>query len=119
MTREVRGGDNAIGGIGLPLNRKQLQVVFWAGTSLFYFRQIFVPKTESFDLWIYGMILSAVCLAPLWMWVTGRMHGLPLWPLFSLSFIPSYCLPLIEKASNIQQYTANEKLTAALTLCVS
>jgi hypothetical protein len=48
--------------------------------------------------------------------VTGRIHGLPLWPLFSLSFIPSYCLPLINNAANIQQYSANAKLTAALTL---
>jgi len=110
------GSERAMGGVALPLNRKQLLLVFWAWTGLFYFRQIFVPKTDSLDLWLYGMILTAVCLTPLWMWVTGRIHGLPLWPLFSLSFIPSYCLPLINNAANIQQYSPNEKLTAALTL---
>jgi len=116
VTKSQAGSEGKMGGVALPLNRKQLLTVFWAGTGLFYFRQIFVPKTDNLDLWLYGMVLTGVCLAPLWMWVTGRMHGLPLWPLFSLSFIPSYCLPLINNAANIQQYSPNEKLTAVLTL---
>lgn len=116
MTASQKGSQETIGGVSLPLNRTQLLAVFWIGTGLFYFKQIFVPKSESLDLWFYGVILSAICLLPLWMWVTGRIHGLPLWPLFSLSFISSYCLPLINNAANVQGYSQNEKLTAMLTL---
>ena len=106
----------SIGGVELPLNRGQLQIVFWALSGMFFFRQIFVPKVGTFDLWFFGMLLSAVCLVPMWLWVSGRVHGLPLWPLYCLSLIPSYCMQFINASETVKPYTQQEQLKAVLTM---
>ncbi len=106
----------SIGGVELPLNRGQLQIVFWLLSGMFFFRQIFVPKVGTFDLWFFGMLLSTACLVPMWLWVSGRVHGLPLWPLYCLSLIPSYCMQLINASETVKPYTAQEQLKAVLTM---
>jgi len=106
----------SIGGVELPLNRGQLQIVFWALSGTFFFRQIFAPKVGTFDLWFFGMLLSAVCLVPMWLWVSGRVHGLPLWPMYCLSLIPSYCMQLINASETVRPYTQQEQLKAVLTM---
>ena len=116
MTKGQTGSQRAVGGVELPLNRGQLQIVFWLLSGIFFFRQVFVPKIGTFDLWFFGMVLSAVCLVPMWLWVSGRVHGLPLWPLYCLNLIPSYCMQLINASETVKPYTQQEQLTAVLTM---
>jgi hypothetical protein len=106
----------SIAEVDLPLNRDQLAWVFWALAGLFFFRQVFVPKVGTFDLWFFGMVLSAVCLVPMWLWVSGRVHGLPLWPIYCLGIIPPYCMQLINASETVKPYTPQEQLKAVLTM---
>lgn len=109
-------GSPGVGEFALPINRKKLRLTFIVLAGGYFLQQLFLPHTNDFLLWFYGIALTVVCLLPAWLWLEDKIHGLPLWPVYCLNFIPSYVSPVLGGSAALQMYTPDEQLRAVLTL---
>jgi hypothetical protein len=128
MTREERDrreaekkarmeGSPDIGGVTLPFSRSTLLKTFWAFALAFPVWTLLNARAElSFETVFAGAVLFLATLLPGWFWCTGRVQGLPIYPIFAISFIPTYVTPLWQGHSMLETYTPDEINTAAWTV---
>ena len=76
---------------------------------------ILTIQTEAISLNLASMAVSLVALFPSYLWCSGKALGMPIFPIFSLTFLWTYALPLISDNSSILSYTVNQRLFAAFT----
>ena len=95
-------------------NKSNLLSVFYvlAATLLIY--ELFA-ETPSFWLNIICISVTAIALAPSYFWVTGKALGMPVFPLFALTFIWTYALPLVSDNPNVLIYSVDQRLFAGFT----
>jgi hypothetical protein len=128
MTREERDrreaekrarmeGSPDLGGVTLPFSRSTLLKFFWAFAIIFPAWTLWNARQDlTFETTFAGTILYMACLLPSWLWATGRIQGLPIFPIFGLTFLPTYVTPLWQGHSALAKYTPNEINTAAWTV---
>ena len=128
MTREERDrreaekkarmeGSPDMGGVTLPFSRSTLLKAFWGFAVVFPAWTLWNARADlTFETTFAGAVLFLATLLPGWFWCTGRVQGLPIYPIFAISFIPTYVTPLWQGHSALAQYTANEINTAAWTV---
>jgi len=110
-------GSPDIGGVTLPFSRSTLLRFFWAFAAVFPAWTLWNAREDiSFEGIFAGSVLYFACLLPSWLWATGRIQGLPIFPIFGLTFLPTYVTPLWQGHSALAQYTPNEINTAAWTV---
>ncbi len=107
----------SLGGVPIPVDRRKLNLLFWllAGALVFYlvfFNDAPVPISRL------GMSLALVgaILLPTWLWVSNRSQGLPMFPIYSLFFFPTYAVPLCRGDSRFALYTEVEIANGVLTV---
>jgi hypothetical protein len=106
-----------LGGVALPFSRSSLLRVFWVLALIFPAWTIWNARTDlNFETVFVGSVLYFICLVPSWFWVTARIQGLPIFPLFGLSFLPTYVVPLWHGHSMLAKYTDGEITAAAWTM---
>ena len=92
---------------------------FWFGlmvlsvASAFSFREASISDLAGFA----AIISSALVPSALWCW--RRVHGLPIYPLFSIGTIGTFALPLIARHPLVIEYSEHERLIAALTVAAT
>ena len=128
MTREERDqreaerrarleGSPDIGGVTLPFSRNSLLKAFWAFAVSYPAYILWTTRGDlNFESFLSGSALFVACMLPGWFWVTGRIQGLPIFPLFALGFLPTYVAPLWQGHEELKNYTANQINTAAWTV---
>jgi hypothetical protein len=110
-------GSPDIGGVTLPFSRATLLRFFWGFALIFPAWTMWNARGNlTFETVFAGSVLYVACLLPSWFWATGRIQGLPIFPIFGLGFLPTYVTPLWQGHSALVQYTANEINTAAWTV---
>ena len=122
-------GSPDIGGVTLPFSRSTLLKAFWGFALLFPAWTLWNARSDlTFETVLAGSVLYCVALFPSWMWTTGRVQGLPIFPIFALNFLPSYVTPLWQGHDLLKGYSFEQINTAAwivagrflsLRLCVS
>ena len=69
-------------------------------------------------------LVAAACLVgilsvfPAWLWSTGRVFGLPLFPILAMTYVPTYALPLLDPPREAAVYSVEQRLTAAGAVCL-
>jgi hypothetical protein len=110
-------GSPDIGGVTLPFSRAALLRIFWVFALVYPPYILWSARLDlSFETFLSGMVLYVACLAPAWFWCTGRIQGLPVFPIFAVSFLPKYLTPLWQGHTLLKQYTLLEIATAAWTI---
>ncbi len=110
-------GSPDLGGVTLPFSRSTLLKFFWAFATIFPAWTLWNARQDlAFETTFAGTVLYVACLLPSWFWVTGRIQGLPIFPIFGLIFLPTYVTPLWQGHSALAKYTPNEINTAAWTV---
>jgi hypothetical protein len=110
-------GSPDIGGVTLPFSRSSLLKFYWAFVLLFPAWTLWNARQNlTFETTFAGSVLFVACVLPAWFWCTGRVMGLPIYPIFGMSFIPTYVTPLWQGHSTLDKYTPNEINTAAWTV---
>lgn len=110
-------GSPDLGGVTLPFSRSTLLKFFWAFATLFPAWTLWNARQDmTFEATFAGTVLYVACLLPSWLWATGRIQGLPIFPIFALTFLPTYVTPLWQGHSALARYTPNEINTAAWTV---
>jgi hypothetical protein len=62
-----------------------------------------------------GVILAIASIYPLYFWLLGWSHGLPIWPVFVASNGVIAALPMIQDSENLAVYTSGEIIAGGFT----
>jgi hypothetical protein len=65
---------------------------------------------------ISAMLITIFATLPLLIWCTKNIRGLPIFPLFAISFIWSYATPLVINHPVVVLYSPEQHFTAAITI---
>ena len=106
-----------LGGMPIPMDRRRLNITFWlANLALVSFLAFFNDVRVPVERLGFSLLLVAAIMLPSWLWVSGRSHGLPIYPLYCLSFFPTYAMPLCRGDSRFVQYTEPQIANGVMTV---
>jgi hypothetical protein len=63
-----------------------------------------------------GVVLVLASLLPLYLWLLGWSHGLPIWPVFSIANGVTFALALLQDPRALDAYTPQEIIVGAITM---
>lgn len=100
-----------------PLVKKKadnLTTVFWILATALVMYELF---SETASLWLNVMcvLVTAIALVPSYLWCTRKALGMPIFPMFSITFIWTYALPLISDNPEVLKYSVEQRLFAGYT----
>jgi len=106
-----------LGGMPIPMDRRRLNITFWlVNLGLVSFLVFFNDARVPVERLGFSLLLVAAIMLPSWLWVSGRSHGLPIYPLYCLSFFPTYAMPLCRGDSRFAQYTELQIANGVMTV---
>lgn len=95
--------------------RRGLLRAFWAGVVLLGAYALAQGPGTAPLLLLLGVGIAAFALLPSYLWCAGRVDGLPVFPLFALTHIWTFALPLLLQYRPVARYAAEAQTHAALT----
>jgi len=63
-----------------------------------------------------ALLIAGSALLPAYLWCTGRVQGLPVFPLFSSAFLMTHVFPLLHPTPRLLAYSNGAVWTAAMTV---
>ncbi|MBD2501506.1 hypothetical protein [Anabaena azotica] len=97
--------------------RRQLLKIFWllaSGLLLFEF----CAETNSLLSKSSAIIITIAALLPSYFWCSGRALGMPIFPLFALTYTWTHGLPLVAHHPTVLTYSPESHLFASLTVAI-
>ena len=77
-----------LGGVTLPFSRGTLLKTFWAFVAAYPAWILWNARADlTFETVFAGSVLFVTSVLPSWFWATGRVQGLPIYPVLALSFL--------------------------------
>jgi hypothetical protein len=99
----------------LTIDSKKAKKLFWSVT-LGVFGVVAATTTQDDPMLIAGaVLLFIVGFAPLYLWLMGSHHGLPLWPSFSAYAGSLSALPVLQKSEALNPFSSEIVLQALMT----
>jgi hypothetical protein len=96
--------------------RRALRRGFWVGVILMV-AVIVVTAHPQYPESILGAVLVIVAsLLPSWIWLSGRVEGLPLFPIFAATHLETFGFPLLYEHPIVMLFPANNQLVGAITV---
>ncbi|MFN5856961.1 MAG: hypothetical protein ACK456_13885 [Pseudanabaenaceae cyanobacterium] len=97
-------------------NRKILLRLFWILASIVMVTGLTTCRTTNLEeITLFGGLIG-IALTPLYLWCKGKVYGLPVVPVFALSYVWTYIMPLISNQEILDTYTTSERFFGALTI---
>lgn len=93
----------------------KMTLLFWAGMAMLLNSNLDRLREVPPSTAIGALAIGVACMYPVYLWCDGRVQGLPVFPFFSLTYLWTFCLPLLSENPNVWAYTPEIQLTAALT----
>ncbi|MGI0487672.1 hypothetical protein ACN4EK_19690 [Pantanalinema rosaneae CENA516] len=88
--------------------------IFWIGVGLLLFFNrkalLHVAPTTA----CATVLIGAVCMYPVYLWCDGKVQGMPVFPFFSLTYLWTFCLPLLSENPNVLKYSPEQHLYAGI-----
>ena len=95
-------------------SRPTFKRFFWIGSSLYSVLLLALGFQIAIEVFAGAVLISIAALAPWYLWVNGRVKGLPIWPLFSLTALWAYALPMLTEHPVVSQFPPDFQLLGAL-----
>lgn len=97
-------------------NQRQLLKAFWVvALGLFVF-ELFWTQTNSLVSNFGAILITAAALLPSYLWCSSRAQGMPIFPLFALTFVWTHALPLVSQHTKVVTYSSTSHLFASCTV---
>ncbi len=58
------------------------------------------------------LLIGFFCMFPLYLWCAGKVQGMPVFPFFALTYLWTFCLPLVSDNPNVLKYSPSQHLIA-------
>jgi hypothetical protein len=99
-------------------NRQQQTLLrgFWLIALALFVFELFFTNTASLKTNLAAILITAAALLPTYLWCADKALGMPVFPLFAVTFVWTHALPLVTDHPKVLQYTANSHLFASLTV---
>jgi hypothetical protein len=97
-------------------SRPTFQRYFWIGISVYGVFVLALGFQLSIEILAGAVMISLAALAPWYLWVKGKAKGLPIWPIFSLTALWAYALPLLTEHPIVAQFPPDYQFLGALVV---
>lgn len=101
---------------GGPQQMRLLMRAFWSGVFLLVTFAAFTSRPAWFESDLGAILIAAAALLPAYLWCSGKVKGVPIFPVYALTFLWTYALPLASNHPRVILYSAEAHLTVALTV---
>jgi hypothetical protein len=93
--------------------KNQMTNVFWFGMGALLLgnrKALFqvAPPTA-----IGAILIGIACMFPMYLWCANKVKGMPIFPFFSLTYLWTFCLPLLSENPNVLKYSPAAHLYAS------
>lgn len=96
----------------------QMARVFWIGMGLLLLKNskelLHLPRSTSFG----ALLIGVACMFPMYLWCAGKVRGMPIFPFFTLTYLWTFCLPLLSENPNVWMYSSADHLYAAISTAI-
>lgn len=97
---------------------QQMVRVFWIGIGLMLFSNWKALRHVAPPTAIGSLLIGAACMYPVYLWCAAKVRGMPVYPFFSLTYLWTFCLPLLSENPNVLKYSPQAHLYAAVTTVI-
>jgi len=97
-----------------PLQERKLTKAFWIGSGLLFLANFKALRTVAEGTAIGAVLIGIACMFPMYLWCAGKVKGMPVFPFFALTYLWTFCLPLLSENPNVLMYSPAAHLYAAL-----
>jgi hypothetical protein len=91
-------------------------VAFWGGAGALCLVLLYAFATQPSWRAIGGAAIVFASLVPVYLWCANRIGGVPIFPIFSLTFTGTYAYPLLSNHPIVLQYSDDAGLVAGLVV---
>ena len=95
--------------------RRRLLRAFWIAVTVFFLLELYTIKVTSLVILASAVSITVAALFPLYLWCSGKALGMPIFPLFALTYLWTYALPLVSDSKEILSYSSADIFLASLT----
>lgn len=96
--------------------RRQLLKTFWLAVAILFIVELYTVKTSSIASIAGATLIAFAALLPVYLWCSGSALGMPIFPIFTLTYLGTYALPLVSEHSGIITYSPEQQFFASLTV---
>ena len=79
----------------------KMTTLFWAGIGLLLFSNFDRLRAVEVQTAYGFLLIAAACMFPVYLWCAGKVKGMPVFPFFSLTYLWTFCLPLLSENPNV------------------
>jgi hypothetical protein len=91
--------------------------IFWLGTGGIF--ALAAVSTGGLDDLPGFFLIAFSALLPVFLWCRRAVHGIPIYPIFTVGTLWTFGFPLIAQQPQILQYNPDERLAAAATIAMT
>ena len=102
--------------VAVHQERRQLIKTFWLAVTLLFLVELYTLQTNSIASITGAILIAFAALLPIYLWVSGLALGMPIFPLFSMTFLWTYALPLLSENPKIITYSPDDIFFASVTV---
>jgi hypothetical protein len=95
---------------------RDLLKTFWLVVAMLAVLIFFFAQSSAFESILAACFIIVAGLIPSYLWCSGKALGLPLYPIFALSYLWTYALPLITRHPGVVEYPLESHLLAGATV---
>jgi hypothetical protein len=99
----------------ITLEKSQTTKLFWLIIGLLMAVAVVTAEQTDPGVTATGGLLALTAVLPLYLWLLGSSHGLPIWPVFSLVTGVTYALPMIQDSESLSDYTPTDVIVGGIT----
>ncbi|NUN63528.1 hypothetical protein HCU40_01925 [Pseudanabaena biceps] len=100
-------------------SQRSLLPFFWilvSAYTVFLIYTIYKSPNISFEDIFGGISISIASVISVYLWCAGKAFGLPIFPLFSITYLWTCAIPLVTDNPSILKYDNSERLLVGLTV---
>jgi hypothetical protein len=100
----------------ITLEGSKTTKLVWLAAGLLAAIMVLTAKQTDPGIGAAGVLLAIVSLLPLYLWLLGHSHGLPIWPVFALVCGVTFALPMVQDPITLEDYTSVEIIIGGMTM---
>ncbi len=90
---------------------------YWVGVALLVVYAFLQLRTATPLHLLGGGFMAFFALLPLYLWCAGKVGGLPIFPLLSLTYLMGFAMPMLQAHEGLSRYPVETLVQATLTTC--
>lgn len=100
----------------LRQEQRQLLKPFWLAVTVLFLVEAYTLKSSSVLSIIGAILIACAALFPFYLWCSGKALGMPIFPIFALTYLWTHALPLVSTHPRIIIHSPNQRLSTSFTV---